>query len=198
MDGDGDKDAQQCKRMRNDSHSHEHGDGNDNNDSTTNTAEWIRNLLQSAKYHPTLLPMAAVRCSPSILDRREVARYLHRGLPNAMTSCRPAVCILKDRDGIRQTYGSGSVEGPRRHGRLIRDILRQVRCVALHCLAFVSLRTNILFFYKLYLYGNTVSCPIILANPFSFYIVHISRAKSGRVSFSPRGQEISPRSLLHR
>jgi len=47
---------------------------------STGTVNVLRSWLTSRRYHPTILPLIIIHCTPSVLDRRELVQSLQRGL----------------------------------------------------------------------------------------------------------------------
>jgi len=104
-------------------------------------AEQASLFLQPHTRDPTILPLALLSVGPSVLDRAELVKLVHRGLArskatadaaapartrsssrNSGTNTKPAVCVL--RGGPYRSF----VTGKTFHGDLIRDILSQ--CIA--------------------------------------------------------------------
>ncbi len=104
----------------------------------------VRNYIDSITYHPSILPIAIIRLSPSETDRSLFVRLLKRRLlldhctrvrnvpnevhtndsspPSDSNDYRPVVCVVTDR-GFMQKSGKGRGD----HGDYLRDILIQVR-----------------------------------------------------------------------
>ena len=95
------------------------------------------NFLLPPARDPTLLPLALLSVGPSVLDRIEVAKLVHRGLAARCSSSsgdgsddnnsRAAVCVLRG-GPYRNSSSSSSGTGRSFHGQLLRDVLAQ--CVA--------------------------------------------------------------------
>ena len=99
----------------------------------------LANFLLPPARDPTLLPLALLSVGPSVLDRIEVAKLVHRGLAARCCSSsssggngnddnnRAAVCVLRG-GPYRNSSSSSSGTGRSFHGQLLRDVLAQ--CVA--------------------------------------------------------------------
>ena len=94
------------------------------------------NFLLPPARDPTLTPLALLSVGPSVLDRIEVAKLVHRGLAAHCSSSggdgnddnnRAAVCVLRG-GPYRNSSSSSSGTGRSFHGQLLRDVLAQ--CVA--------------------------------------------------------------------
>ena len=99
----------------------------------------LANFLLPPARDPTLLPLALLSVGPSILDRIEATKLVHRGLAARCHSSggdgngnddnnRAAVCVLRGGPYRNSSSPSSSGTGRSFHGQLLRDVLAQ--CVA--------------------------------------------------------------------